>query len=541
DEETAVVQFGKGDKYFGVATVMVTMPGLPMFGHGQVQGFAEKYGMEFRRAYWQEKPDMELVGRHQRELFPLMRRRYQFSGVDNFRLYDLWGDQGQVHEDVYAYSNQAYGARSLVLYNNAYQTVWGWLSMSAGYVEKDDHGNRRHRQVHLAEALGLHNDHRSFCLMYENNSGLWYIRNSADLCNNGLYVELQGYQTQVFLDIYEVTDNEYAHYARLADSLRGGGVPDVDTALKEIYLKPLHESFALVANSGVCQELSSEFSGRKPKQASTWVELQDNYQRFLRVASEYSCGSGDVEGAAAEFKARLRTLLATRHLELVRPQEHVPSFKKALHAFTLGLRETPARVSTMIALLMLKPLSVLVHEDQPDAEDGCEEGQPNSAAGLAEDLMLLSRLDPVLPLRPYENEDSVAWKLRVRILLSNYNWLSLVEEGHSAAEITENLLSHSDINDYLNINTHQGEVWYNKERMDTLIWWLLAVGMLQIAYDDYTTRDSTSPDQSGEIVMTRVLRLYDYYERLRHAHEVADYRVQRLLDALNQPSVEADS
>ena len=50
DEKTAVEQFGKGDKYFGVATVMATLPGLPMLGHGQVEGFAEKYGMEFRRA-----------------------------------------------------------------------------------------------------------------------------------------------------------------------------------------------------------------------------------------------------------------------------------------------------------------------------------------------------------------------------------------------------------------------------------------------------------------------------------------------------------
>jgi hypothetical protein len=51
DEETAVAQFGKGDKYFGVCTLMATLPGLPMFGHGQIEGFEEKYGMEYRRAY----------------------------------------------------------------------------------------------------------------------------------------------------------------------------------------------------------------------------------------------------------------------------------------------------------------------------------------------------------------------------------------------------------------------------------------------------------------------------------------------------------
>lgn len=41
DERTAVEQFGKGDKYFGVCTLMCTLPGLPMFGHGQIEGFAE--------------------------------------------------------------------------------------------------------------------------------------------------------------------------------------------------------------------------------------------------------------------------------------------------------------------------------------------------------------------------------------------------------------------------------------------------------------------------------------------------------------------
>jgi glycosidase len=34
DERTAVDQFGKDDKYFGICTMMVTLPGLPMFGHG---------------------------------------------------------------------------------------------------------------------------------------------------------------------------------------------------------------------------------------------------------------------------------------------------------------------------------------------------------------------------------------------------------------------------------------------------------------------------------------------------------------------------
>jgi hypothetical protein len=58
--KTACVdQFGMGDKYFGVCTLMVTLPGLPMFGHGQIEGYSEKYGMEYKRAYYDEQPDFE--------------------------------------------------------------------------------------------------------------------------------------------------------------------------------------------------------------------------------------------------------------------------------------------------------------------------------------------------------------------------------------------------------------------------------------------------------------------------------------------------
>src|SRR5690606_33249891 len=127
DERTAVDQFGKGDKYFGIAAVMATMPGLPMFGHGQIEGFTEKYGMEFRRAYWDETPDPHLIERHEREIFPLLRRRYLFAEVTDFRLYDFFSVEGFVNEDVFAYSNRRGDERALVLYHNKYATTKGWV------------------------------------------------------------------------------------------------------------------------------------------------------------------------------------------------------------------------------------------------------------------------------------------------------------------------------------------------------------------------------------------------------------------------------
>jgi len=39
DERPAAEQFGTGDKAFAAATLLATMPGLPMLGHGQVEGY----------------------------------------------------------------------------------------------------------------------------------------------------------------------------------------------------------------------------------------------------------------------------------------------------------------------------------------------------------------------------------------------------------------------------------------------------------------------------------------------------------------------
>jgi hypothetical protein len=48
------------------------MPGLPMFGHGQVEGFTEKYGMEYRAPTGTRPRSSRkwLVARHEREIFP---------------------------------------------------------------------------------------------------------------------------------------------------------------------------------------------------------------------------------------------------------------------------------------------------------------------------------------------------------------------------------------------------------------------------------------------------------------------------------------
>ncbi len=243
DEDTAVAQFGKDGKYFGVCTMMVTMPGLPMIGHGQVEGYREKYGMEYRRAYWDEQPDMDLIRRHEREIFPLMQSRHIFADVQNFHLYDFNTAEGHVNEDVFAYSNAAQtqdgpGERGLVLYNNKYADARGWIRTSASRAVPTDGGERQFVQKTLGGALGLHTDDGRFCIYRDHVAGLEYLHSSRELSDQGMYAELGAFQCVVYLDFREVVDDAEGHYAQLAASLGGRGVPSIAEALQAMLQPP---------------------------------------------------------------------------------------------------------------------------------------------------------------------------------------------------------------------------------------------------------------------------------------------------------------
>jgi len=250
DEETAVAQFGKGDKYIGVCAMMVAMPGLPMFGHGQIEGFEEKYGMEYRRAYRDEVPDEELVERHRREIFPLMRRRRLFAGVEHFRLYDFW-EGGAVNENVFAWSNRVGQERALILYNNVYGKAAGWVKDSAAYAVKGPDGSKTLARGNLAEGLGISVRDGRFCLLREERAGLWFVRTAAELHDDGLYAELDGFKMQVFLDIREVDDGPDGHYRALHTELAGRGVRDVGMAIQGIVHRSLYAAIESLFATGL--------------------------------------------------------------------------------------------------------------------------------------------------------------------------------------------------------------------------------------------------------------------------------------------------
>ncbi len=342
DEKTAIAQFGSGDKFFGTSTLLATLPGLPMFGHGQIEGYGEQYGMEFKTAKMDETPNEDLMARHQRDIAPLLKHRWQFAESTNFAMYDFWNEHGTVDENVFAYSNRMHGQRSIVFYNNRYESTRGSIHHSVHAMDK---GSGELRQTSLSHALGLPGDHSLVLGYREVASGLEYLRRASEIYERGMQIELRGYQYVVCWQWRELRSTAEYPWDRLCDALAGAGVPSVDEALKRLRLYPVYESIRHAVNSGsahtfakVGQELwaaevegkvdagegvDGDGDGRKLVLDSRLSWFEENGQKFFEQVRKHAGGeagpgvdSGEEAGAdvgrvsdpAAEFASRFKAL-----------------------------------------------------------------------------------------------------------------------------------------------------------------------------------------------------------------------------------------
>ena len=418
DEKTAVEQFGKGDKYIGVATLLATLPGLPMFGHGQFEGFAEKYGMEFRRATMDEPVDEWLIARHEREIVPLLHRRGDFAEARDFLLYDVAHDAGGVDENVFAFSNGSGPSRSLVVYHNRYGETSGWIRDSAAYAVKEPDGSRRLVRHSIAEGLGLADgpaDDR-WLAFREQRTGLEHLRSVAELRERGLHVNLHAYETRVFWELREIHDTTGV-WGRLAERLDGRAVPSLEGALRELQLAPVHDAV----------------------RAAILDPSRETVSAVVRRVAEATGTEGDVDAVVE------RIVQASGAAEPVASAIDDPSQAAALRAGAL-----------------FAPLGSL----PPGAMTG-----PTSRAWYEE-----LRLAPVVAdaLRARGLDEAAAWwaaeRIRVLVDLPLASAIGGPPAGR-ARRLAEAWLAHPVVRPFLRVNAWDGVEWFHRESWDELVAW----------------------------------------------------------------------
>ncbi len=428
DEKTAIGQFGTGDKYFGVATMMATIPGLPMFGHGQIEGYTEKYGMEYKQAKMDEWPNDDLVRRHQAEIAPLLANRALFAESENFVFFDFWTPYSTVDDNVFAYSNRRGDERALILYNNAYASTRGTVHHSAASMNK---WTGEIWQRSIADALALPRSQEFFLAYRDTATGLEYLRRATNILHNGISIDLRGYQYAVLLHWRELRSTAEQPWDRLHDALNGAGVLSLDEAMSKLRLQPLSRAI----RHAVSAEAVALLAG-PDGDAKAWAQrAQPVLERWAELEGNASAGTpaayiASLTAAVSTLKTAVADASSAGELP---PHTHVEALWAPLMTVHL-LRALPVAGNTVDRLGLRSSLAEIFSELGIHGEDSWRTA---ARVRLASDT---PRLDDAT----FWNDGDVYWLAGVnehegtsyvnqQALQQLLQWLALQEPGEGGA------------------------------------------------------------------------------------------------------------
>jgi len=503
---------------------MVTMPGLPMFGHGQIEGYHEKYGMEYRRAYWDETPDLHLIERHEREIIPLLHRRHLFSGVGRFLLYDFKTPEGGVNEDVFAYSNRHGGESCLVIYHNKWSEARGWIKTSCAYLDKD---SRKLEQKTLGQGLNLNVEEDQFTIFRDHVSGLEYIRNNKRLVEEGLYVELEAFKYHVFLDFRQVVDNEYRQYAQLEAYLNGRGVPNIQEAMKELFLQPIHYPYRDLVNADTFRRTLETIGTLRAEErlSSENKPLEQVEAKIIQLMKEikhFTQGKADETGLAGEISRKLEVVINLPFLLGQTPMHFRFSPSKRLIPSLYQTFESKATVNwvnvqdwwILFGWLFTHNLGKILVD--PHFAERSRSWLDEWSFGK-----ILHQTNQDLGMDTGSSRRAVA---TVSILTAHQDWAQqLGENEHQTESILRTWLNDNDIQSFLGVNRYRGVLWFNQEAYREFLRWMLTLAIIQIL---------TAEDIPEDQLVDKIADPIRVIEKLIQAEEMSGYQVERLLEAL---------
>ncbi|MCJ7651575.1 MAG: alpha-amylase family glycosyl hydrolase [Candidatus Lokiarchaeota archaeon] len=497
DEETAIKQFGDGAKYFGICIMMITMPGLPMFGHGQVEGFYEKYGMEYRRSYWNEEINLGLLQHHENIIFPLIKKRYLFAEVKNFLLYDFFtGDS--VNEDVFAYSNKVGNGRSLVIYHNKYAETKGFIKNSVAFVLKDS-GDKKLQQKTIGEGLTLPKD--GYCIFKDSIMNLEYIRRNNDLHQQGLYVELHAYQTLVFLDFRIVQDNEFFHYAQLYDFLNGKGVHNIDETLTNIIYGPLHSPIEELVNEKILLKIINN----KLKD-SEQEKYRDMLNEFLLGVKKYSNSNKNIKPLLNEI---LNDVKSASKLDGI-----IKNYLKD-DKITILIEEIfPLNTidwGILYSWIVIHPLGKIVSNEDYELR----------SRSWIDEWYLSKYIQLILQQLKKDDVVDISESLAlIKLLIIHQNWFNKIQmKEYDEVAIMNVFFKNPEVQDFLRFNRYQDILWFNAENFEVFTRWLSIIAIINLL-------------SKGDDLTKSLQLLTNLLLRWRKTAKTAKYQVNRFLESL---------
>jgi len=537
DEETAIEQFGNGDKYFGVLVLMCTLPGLPMYAHGQIEGYTEKYGMEYKRAYYNEQPEQWLVERHEHEIFPVQQKRYIFSEVNNFWLYDFLNESGNVNENVFVYSNNFNEEKGLVIFNNKYESTSGTFYFSRQKLTGNSSNSNNLHNTNIADNLGIQNSDFHFYIFRDSTNGMEYFYNGKELCTNGLFVNLSGYDYRVYLVFEEVFDPTGAAYKFYRENY-GQGRYNIKKELERIRLSSFHKAFDDLFSDAILKKYFGLLSSKKiiMKEVGLFQgELNKDFSILINEISELITISPKVNEIKENYISSI-----TDYPKIIAPiKVQLKKSKSKIDAELLNLLDDNFEERWLIVLLF-KTITQL--------KDLFCDNEILTKTYIS-DLMLTIPIKSILTQNVKDPDNIGPQMLLINVLLQLEDKFDELDEVSAEfwkfrtgkklyecileknLEFLTEFVKKEVVTTFLEVNTHEGKTYLSKERLEELVDSIYFYSVLK--YSRILKKNYKTKTKQNTEILRFLKKTYAINKYVKKQGQASNYLFNDLLEKLD--------
>jgi len=346
------------------------------------------------------------------------------------------------------------------------------------------------RPHHITELLNIKPYREYYYIYTDHRTQLQYLISGKEIVENGFKIYLFGYQYRVCLYFREVYDRE-GRYEKLYYLLNGKGVSSVDEALKEMELLPLHSRYENFFSYDNLEKIRTYLiykpdKKKKEEEISLPGKLDNELNSLIIEFSKYSKEKKSGEKVEKKFHNQLSS--SRDFFQVWVAQNRKKKVTKWMMSCDEILPvkskvETNREYLTFINLVLLKQLFIKKSDDEK--------------IQIFFDELLLSK--PITSiLHKQSNGSSIHQRIElIKVLLTAFllekkkpagksiSKKSIVQVSKKQDEneflsLIKILLKENFVHSFMHLNEFEGITYFNKERFEELLRWLLLFNLIEI-------------------------------------------------------------
>ncbi len=116
----------------------------------------------------------------------------------------------------------------------------------------------------------------------------------------------------------------------------------------------------------------------------------------------------------------------------------------------------------------------------------------------------------------------------IKLLTRHQQWFKTGRlDQNQAYAVLDSLLKDDEVQEFIQVNRHDGILWFNKESFDELLFWLMLTAVMEIGSD---------PLRSPTETVKGIEECYAMIQKFQEAEKKSEYQVEKLLAATTSNS-----